>query len=107
MKLEARPWVPQDLLDDLQDIIDEEADAYLNTARTTLLMAKAFLSEHFAEPKWTPVTEQLPERGQEVIAFSGGYLKPTVFATQFWSPDYISWKGVTHWKPMPDPPKEM
>lgn len=28
--VEARPWKPQDLLDDLQKMIDEEPDAYLN-----------------------------------------------------------------------------
>lgn len=35
MKIEKRPWRPQDLIDDLQSIIDEEMDNYLNTKRTT------------------------------------------------------------------------
>ena len=106
MNIVARPWTPQDLLDDLQDIIDEESDNYLNTRRTALLMAKAYLTEHFAEPRWTSVTERLPERGQEIIVFSGGYLKPQVFAYQFWSAEYYSWQGITHWMPMPKKPKE-
>ena len=49
MRLEARPWTPQDLIDDLQGIIDEESDSYMNTRRTTLEMALAYLKEHFAE----------------------------------------------------------
>ena len=49
MKIEARPWTPQDLIDDLQDIINEESKEYLNTRRTTLEMALAYLKEHFAE----------------------------------------------------------
>ena len=47
MNIEARPWRPQDLLDDLQQIIDEEPDRYLNTRRTTLCMALDYLKEHF------------------------------------------------------------
>ena len=105
MKIVARPWTPQDLLDDLQGIIDEESDNYLNTRRTTLCMAKAFLSEHFAEQRWIPVAERLPEQGQNVIVFSGGNLQPEVFAYHFWSEEYNSWKGVTHWMPLPNPPK--
>ena len=56
--------------------------------------------------QWIPVTERLPERGQEVIAFSGGYLKPTVFSYHFWSEEFNSWTGITHWMPMPEMPKE-
>ena len=61
VKLVSRPWQPQDLLDDLQSIIDEEPNNYLNTRRTTLCMARDYLKEHFAEQKWIPVTERMPE----------------------------------------------
>lgn len=66
VKIIARPWQPQDLIDDLQELIDEESDNYLNTRRTTLCMAKAYLEEYFATDnnvggKWIPVTERLPE----------------------------------------------
>ena len=60
-----------------------------------------------AEQKWIPVTERLPERGQEVIAYSGNILSPTVFAYCFWSKDYDTWVHVTHWMPLPEPPKEV
>jgi hypothetical protein len=104
IKIVARPWQPQDLIDDLQEIIDEECDNYLNTRRTTLCMALDFLKEHFAEQKWIPVTERLPEE-------FGFYLtarKRDVFVEQ--------WNGVcfsqrchhaqpTHWMPLPEPPK--
>ena len=49
MKIEARPWKPQDLLDNLQEIIDEEPDQYLNTRRTTLCEALSYLKEYFSE----------------------------------------------------------
>ena len=64
-----------------------------------LMAAKALRNE------WIPVTERLPEHGQEVIVYSGNILKPTVFAYQFWNPKYDSWKHITHWMPLPIPPK--
>lgn len=60
-----------------------------------------------AEQKWIPVTERLPERGQEVIVYSGGVLSPTVFAYHFWNECFDSWARITHWMPLPEPPKEV
>lgn len=56
--------------------------------------------------KWIPVTERLPEQGQEVIVYSGGVLKPTVFSYQFWNKNYDNWARITHWMPLPEPPNE-
>lgn len=58
-KLTARPWQPQDLLDDLQLMIDEQPEGYLNTDRETLCTAKAYLEEHFNP--WISVADGLPE----------------------------------------------
>ena len=52
------------------------------------------------------MAERLPEQGQEVIVYDGGVLKPKVFCYHFWNPNYGSWARVTHWMPMPEPPKE-
>ena len=49
IRIMSRPWQPQDLLDDLQLLIDEEPNSYLNDRRTTLCMARDFLKKHFAE----------------------------------------------------------
>lgn len=49
IRMMSRPWEPQDLIDDLQLLIDEEPDRYLNDRRTTLCMARDFLKEHFRE----------------------------------------------------------
>jgi hypothetical protein len=57
---------------------------------------------------WIPVSLGfLPERGAEIIACSGGVLKPTVFAYHFWSKEFDSFKHITHWMPMPELPKEV
>lgn len=60
-----------------------------------------------AEMKWIPVTERLPEQGQEVIVYNGGGLEPKVFCYLFWNPNYDNWARVTHWMPLPEPPKEV
>lgn len=68
MKIEARPWTPQDLLDELQSIIDEEPDHYLNTRRSTLCMARDYLKECFLSPPNDPLTiEQLREMDGEPV----------------------------------------
>lgn len=56
--------------------------------------------------QWIPVTEKLPEQGQEVIVYDGGVQKPKVFAYQFWNEEYDSWARVTHWMPLPQAPSE-
>ena len=56
-------------------------------------------------PRWIPVEERLPERGQQVIAYSGNVLKPAVFAFEFWNKDFDTWAHVTHWMPLPEGPK--
>ena len=58
------------------------------------------------ENKWIPVRERLPERGQEVIVYAGGILEPFVYAYCFWNKDYCSFQHITHWMPLPEPPKE-
>ena len=113
MKIEARPWRPQDLLDDLQEIIDEESDNYLNTRRTTQEMALAYLKEHFAEPQWIPTHKQLPEEYVSVLVYipsesplpqvKEAYLANRCWVTKMW---FYREHGITHWMPMPEGPKE-
>jgi hypothetical protein len=62
--------------------------------------------EHYFNNAWIPVSERLPEQGQEVIIYTGNILKPTVMAYQFWNPKYDTWTHVTHWMPLPEPPQE-
>ena len=59
-----------------------------------------------AEMKWIPVTERLPEQGQEVVVYDGGVIKPKVFCYLFWDKNFTSWTRITHWMPLPEPPKE-
>lgn len=53
MNIVSRPWQPQDLLDDLQLLIDEEPDNYLNFRRTTMCTARDYLKDFFADTDCT------------------------------------------------------
>ena len=54
--------------------------------------------------RWIPVTERLPDRWQNVLSVSkyGKHCVDYVFTDGSW------WSGreVTHWMPLPEPPKE-
>lgn len=68
-------------------------------------VANHLVSNGVTLQNWIPVSERLPERGQEVIIYTGNIQKPTVLAYQFWNPKYDTWAHVTHWMPLPTPPE--
>ena len=65
-------------------------------------------------PRWIPVTERLPEDFQKVLVFWQEHSEP-VIDTAFWMEESKSFncshweragEKVTHWMPLPEPPKE-
>ena len=63
------------------------------------------LDNQVSSSKWIPVTERLPEYGQQVIVYTGNILSPMVLPYIFWDKDYDAFAHVTHWMPLPEPPK--
>lgn len=64
-----------------------------------------------AAARWIPVTERLPDKGQAVLAFGTRSCTTGQFRGTGSEPWFWWWKGntikrVTHWKPLPEPPKE-
>lgn len=63
------------------------------------------------QPKWISVEERLPETGLFVICCAKGYL-PRIGTgwydsnLKIWHLDFASYHPVTHWMPLPKPPKE-
>lgn len=59
------------------------------------------------KPKWIPVTERLPEYEMEVLTYrgEGGISVERMFPGAFWDLDYDIIDPVTHWMPLPEPPK--
>lgn len=77
----------------------------------TRMMNKAAdrLRELDQEQKWIPVTERLPEKSTSVIAFrKAKYLSVLCYSPELGFHSYDSECGdVTHWRPLPEPPKEV
>lgn len=107
IRMMSRPWRPQDLIDDLQLLIDEEPDRYLNDRRTTLCMARDFLKEHFAEPEWISVDDSMPDDWVSVLGYmtDAGEFPPVrecyAIDGNFWFPALHEIHPVSHWMPMP------
>ena len=66
--------------------------------------------EELSKPKWIPVTERLPKDDAVCIITNGvsnaiGY-RGKVFGWHLIWTDYLTESEVTHWMPLPQPPKE-
>lgn len=61
---------------------------------------------------WIPVTERLPEYGERILTYDRyGHIRDRVLrktgGTDLFTPDgLVSKKHITHWKPLPEEPKE-
>lgn len=66
-------------------------------------------------PKWIPVTERLPECVNFLVALANGMVGEAFMMNGdfYWQEVAASWeyeapiKGVTHWMPLPEAPKEV
>ena len=61
--------------------------------------------EELSKPRWIPVTERLPMRGEKAICFGkNGYMIGTYGEFGWMFPCYFG--GVTHWMPLQKPPED-
>ena len=94
---------------------DEVADAIetmCEMVATAHGVANVIQSYEERKPRWIPVTERLPENGLHCLVARYDYVTDTPFVDLLWfdnswwdrvnSGDY----SVTHWMPLPEPPKE-
>ena len=61
-------------------------------------------------PKWIPVTERLPEYERPVLGWDADFLYSHIVNFvygQFFDDIDMSAVKVTHWMPLPEPPKEV
>lgn len=67
--------------------------------------AEIIISE-VAKPRWIPVTERLPRDNERVLIHSGDYVGCGLYTGAFWKDEDHDYVIVTHWIPLPEPPKE-
>ena len=76
--------------------------------------AALYYAERTAKQKWIPVTERLPEEYEPVLVFDpsvdhGQYVMRACCSIDGWMTefdfDHCENYGITHWMPMPEPPK--
>lgn len=90
---------------DTELLLAEAADAIeeLQKNRVCRIVEKDGETELFIENRWIPVTEKMPERNKWVLAYCKykGHVIDYVDINGLWS-----YGNVTHWQPLPEPPKE-
>ena len=59
------------------------------------------------KPKWIPVSERLPDENTEVLTYRKGGISIELLHDGVWGDDDIEYAPykVTHWMPLPEPPK--
>ena len=81
----------------------------LGEAADTLEAQQKRIKDLEAGRRWIPVTERLPESGVRVIVCRGDKVEQGVFlgVNGWWKVYGTNTKKVTHWMPLPEPPKEV
>ena len=82
----------------------EAADAIEELVATVGTAYNDLANNEANKPRWIPVTERLPEKHVFVLVRS----KFVKMRTDFINNDgkWYTTPGVTHWMPLPEPPKE-
>jgi hypothetical protein len=90
----------------------EAADAIESTNKAYQMISEAYEAE-VTKKNWIPVTERLPEKYTAVLAAGNGEVACGLFVgfaepahVASWDLDNVAAEPVTHWMPLPEPPKE-
>lgn len=83
-----------------------------------LKQPEAVLDNQVSSSKWIPVSERLPDKdGEYLVRFADKGILNAEYESKFGSfgywfsvmwdedADWFSYVGVTHWMPLPEPPK--
>ena len=96
--------------DAIEELSKREADMTHNMAALSLKVLRA----EEKRPRWIPVTERLPDAGERVLCYCRANIYEVmkmrtdgawVHNDQVYDSTYMS-GFVTHWMPLPQPPKE-
>ncbi len=83
-------------------------------ARLEIKSLRARVAELEAAQRWIPVTERLPEDDTVILGLFMEYSRPQICAFRRYGKGWIEendgdtyHSGITHWMPLPQPPKEV
>ena len=89
------------------DAIEEQRGYLYRQAQTIETLQKKYADAKAKIPRWIPASEQLPEEGQDVLAWErGGFAYVDMRKDGKWTVADHNFGAVTHWMPLPEPPKE-
>ena len=115
LKIIVTSFLPEHYIDSAGKEIDDIAHLLINQKNEISMLegAQHVMSEIMGElqTKWISVHDRLPEEGKVVLAFGTRSSTTGMFqGTQKNRPGLWRWKGsikhVSHWMPLPEPPKE-
>lgn len=58
-----------------------------------------------AATEWISVDERLPEKNKTIVCTDGIYIGTVYYSGKFGFEDYAPFDKITHWMPLPEPPK--
>ena len=100
-----------DVREKLIDLIIDAKRTDPETGRFTEYLADYLVSNGVTVNEWIPVDDRLPEIGEIVLACGKRHATSGMFqGASIKNPKLWNWKGntlkqVTHWMPLPQPPK--
>ena len=98
---------------DKEDYLSRTQDEhYAAMAGSLIANGVTFAKDINAHSKWIPVSERLPKRNEKVLVCDAREDYVSIwenFDDGLWFGDEITWatEDITHWMPMPEPPKEV
>ena len=90
---------------------EEMAQQYISTIADThsvkAACKKAFIAGYkAAAPQWISVKDRLPEDASDVLIAWADGVSEACFCDETWCREGRRLLWVTHWMPLPEPPKE-
>ena len=72
------------------------------------VVAQALIESGVTVQEWISVKDRLPEMEQDVLVADNGFIAVWTFYGDYWEDSHGWWQEfdeVTHWMPLPEPPK--
>ena len=101
-------YYPRFVIQDCEDAADaiEELQKQLREEKVDNVNLTGWLAEEHAKHLWIPVTERLPEKYIRVLVYSKATRMGRGIDFTNADGNWFSTQKVSHWMPLPEPPKE-